>query len=263
MRALSRMMPLMVTILLCGCSILSPGKKEFFQKEVPAYPERVKLEEKTRAAVDYVRRNVDEAYEEGLKADVTNSVMSPLHNAKIVLDPVSSAVGHPSAPIPPYANPTNVAAGMEKLLSNYEGALTKLETKLGKLEGKDIEGTGAIQMSYVTYILILVVIAMVLWVALKIAGTLYPPVAIGTSIVSGGAQLLRRGFGEVIEAGEVFKKKVQAKIDDPATQQKVLDLFRSAHLETQSRDVQNVIKAATASETKEIAKALNEHTAVQ
>ena len=67
----------------------------------------------------------------------------------------------------------------------------------------------------------------------------------GMSAVSAGAGLLRRGFSEVVEAGEKFKDLVSKKVEDPAMQQHILDLFRRAHLETQSRDVQTVIKQLT------------------
>ena len=83
---------------LSGCSILSPGKKEFFQTKVPTFPEKAKLEEKQKQAAAFVAEKVTLAYDEGLKANVTNSVMEPLHEAKVVATPLSEAIGAPQTP---------------------------------------------------------------------------------------------------------------------------------------------------------------------
>ena len=231
---------------LSGCSILSPGKKEFLQKEVPAYPQKQKIEEEQRKAADFVAVKVTDAYEEGIKAGTTNSVMLPLGEAKIVAVPLAASLGRPEKPFE--GSGAELAAEMSKMSAKYEGALRKLEGKLDQLEGKDIEGTGKIQMGYFTYIAILFGIVCLLWFVLKIVSVFNPPVALGMQAVSAGTGLLRRGFGEVIEAGEKFKDMVKKKVDDPDAQKRVLELFRQAHLETQSRDVQDVIKTLTTDE---------------
>lgn len=247
--------------LLTGCSVLSPGKKEFFQKKVPAFPEKTKVEEKQKQAATFVAEKVNLAYEEGLKSNTTNTVMEPLHEAQIVATPLAEAIG---APQKPYRGPaTNLVDDLHQLESRYAASLKKLEDKLDSLEGKSIEGTGLIQIGYFSFIfflvILLVILVGVLWVVLKIVGIFNPPVALGASAISAGAGLLRRGFGEVIEAGEKFKDMVKEKVEDPETQQHILELFRQAHLESQSRDVQTVIKHLTSdpNDPKKLAKALS------
>lgn len=228
---------------LSGCSILSPGKKEFFQTKVPSFPEKTKVEEKQKQAATFVAEKVNIAYDEGLKANVTNSVMAPLHDAKVVAAPLAESLGAPQVP---YRGPaTNLVDDLHKLEAKFDASMKKLEGKLDNLEGKKIEGTGLIQMGYFTWLAVLFGIFALLWFVLKIVGIFNPPVAMGMSAVSAGAGLLRRGFSEVVEAGEKFKDLVKNRVEDPETQQHILDLFRRAHLETQSRDVQTVIKHLT------------------
>lgn len=240
---------LLVSLLLglSGCSILSPGKKEFFQTKVPVFPEKAKVEEKQKQAATFVAEKVTLAYDEGLKAQVTNTVMTPLGEAKAVVAPLAESMGPPATPYQGTA--TNLVLDLHKLESRYDAALKQLENKLDGLEGKKIEGTGLIQMGYFTWIALLFGIGALLFFVLKIVSIFNPPVALATSAVSAGAGLVRRGFSEVVEAGEKFKDLVGKKIEDPDTQQHILDLFRRAHMETQSRDVQTVIQHLTSDET--------------
>ena len=43
---------------LSGCSILSPGKKEFFQTKVPTFPEKAKLRSEQKQAAAFVAEKV-------------------------------------------------------------------------------------------------------------------------------------------------------------------------------------------------------------
>lgn len=252
--------PLLFTglaFLLVSCSIF-PGKKEFFQTKVPSFPAKEKLEEKNKEAAAFVAEKITVAYDEGLKAQVTNSVMVPLKEAKTVAIPLSDSIGHPEAP---YNGPaTNLVVQMDKLTARYEVALRKLEVKLDDLEGKKIEGTGAIQMGYFTYLALLLGVGAFLWFVLKIVSVFNPPVALGMQAVGVGGTLLRKGFTEVVHAGEKFKDMIKAKVEDPALQEHVLSLFRQAHMETQSTDVQHVIKTLTTNteDPKVLAKALKD-----
>ncbi len=228
---------------LSGCSLLSPGKKEFFQKTVPTFPERVEIVEKQKQAAQLIVSKVNQAYDAGLASETTNSVMQPLHEARDVAQPLATSLGAPEKPYK--GGTTNFVTQFYKLEAKYDAALEKLADKLGEFDGKKIEGTGLIQMGYFTWLLVLVGIVALLWFVLKMVAIFNPPVAVGMSVASAGANLLRRGFGEVIEAGEAFKNAVKAKIDSPEVQQKVLELFRNEQEKRQSRDVQHVIKQLT------------------
>lgn len=226
-----------------SCSIFSPGKKEFFQKEVPAYPQKTKVEEDQRVAADFVAKKLTIAVNEAEKNQITNTVLEPIKEAHSVAGPLADSLGHPVTPHIGAAS--NLVAKIDKDESKYEAALRKLEVKLTTLEGKDIEGTGAIQIGYFTYIGILLIVASIGWFILKLLALSNPPLALGTQVVSAGASLLRRGFTEVVSAGEKFKDMLKKKVEDPETQQQILDLFRQAHLEVQSADTQQVIKTLT------------------
>lgn len=247
-----------LVLLISGCSALLPGKKEFFQSKVPSFPAKEKLEEKTKEAAAFVAEKVTIAYDEGLKAQVTNTVMEPLKEAKTVAIPLADSVGHPETP---YHGPaTNLVTQMDKLAARYEVALHRLENKLDDLEGKKIEGTGAIQVGYFSYLAILLGIGAFLWFVLRIVSVFNPPVALGMQAVGVGGTLLRKGFTEVVHAGEKFKDMVKAKVEDPELQDHILALFKQAHMETQSTDVQHVVKSLTTNpeDPKVLAKALKD-----
>lgn len=232
-----------LTIALSGCGILSPGNKEFFQKKVPVFPDKDKLVEQQKVAAAFVAEKVQVAYDEGLKADVTNSVMSPLGEARAVAPPLAASLG---APMHPYNGAaSNLVAALNKLDALYDARLKKLEDKLTEVEGKKIEGTGLIQMGYFSYLMLLAGIVAALWFILKLVSVFNPPVALGMQAVSAGSSLLRRGFSEVVEAGEKFKESVENSGEKMFSQAEVLDLFRTSHMQAQSRDVQTVIKTLT------------------
>lgn len=106
-------------------------------------------------------------------------------------------------------------------------------------------------MGYFTNLLMLGSLVIVGWIAIKVAGvaTGNPAVTVGTKIVEGAGKgvvnLVSKGFSEVIEAGEHFKKKIDEKIEDPQVREQVKELFAQAHMEKQSRDVQEVVKKLT------------------
>lgn len=243
---MKKLTTLLLTVLLAstlGCSFLMPSKKEFFQKKVPTFPEKVKILERQKEAAAFVAVKVVAAYDEGLKAKVTNSVMVPLVEAKTIAIPLSVSLGHPASPYT--GNPTNLAKTINKLEAQYETKLKELEGQLEPIEGKNITGTGLIQIGYFTYIGILIGIVILLYFAYKTASIFYPALKIGSVAVSTGASLVKRGFTEVIEGGEKFKTLVQKQITDSGVQEKVLALFSQAHKEAQSRDVQDVVSGLT------------------
>jgi hypothetical protein len=114
-----------------------------------------------------VAEKVDQAFTEGLKANVTNSVMVPLTEAHTVATPLAESLG---APQTPYRGPaTNLVDDLHRLEARYEAALKKLENKLNTLEGKEVEGTGLVQMGYFTWIAFLFRNFVLLWFVLRLS----------------------------------------------------------------------------------------------
>lgn len=232
-----------VILFLAGCSFLSPGKKEFFQSKVPQFPESPKLEESTKQGLTFVKYKVDEAYTEGLKAEITNSVMTPLAEAKLVIPPLISSIGHPKSEYT--GDATNLVNKLNQQLAAYEKELNKLKDKLQGFEGKKIEGTGWIQVSYWTYITGLLILGFIIYIAIKILSMIYPPVTVGTSVVKMGSNLLAKGFSSVVQAGENFKNDLDKKIQDPKTAEYIKELFRDHQMKAQDLDIQNTIRTLT------------------
>lgn len=238
-------------LLLAGCSFLSPGKKEFFQKEVPVFPVKPEQQiEQEKRSLQYAQYKLDVAFVEGLKSNVSTNVMEPLTSAKIALDPAVESIGHPNTPLSQKeldrsVTSTNLATKLNQQQARQDKALNKLEDKLDDLQGKKIEGTGLIQLSYFSFIAIVFAFCFLLWIGLKIYAIFNPLVAVGTKAVSMTGAAAKKGFSELIKGGEAFKQLVQDKIDDPETKKEVIELFRTAHLTAQDTSTKNIVKDLT------------------
>ena len=244
-----------LVLLLSSCAALLPADKEFFQKKVPSFPDKDKKVEIQKQTAAVLATKVDQAYDAGLAYNIDSHAMAPLAEAHVLARPLSESLGQP---LKPYTGDvTNLVGILHILEAKYDAALSKLETKLDGLEGKKIEGTGAIQIPYFLYLAIIVGVGALLVFIFKIVAIANPPLAIAGTAVSAGAGLVKRGFGEMIEGGEHFKDLVAEKFEDPKLQAHILDLFRQAHMTKQSRDVQDVVKALTAKDaTTEATKSL-------
>jgi len=234
-----------LSLLAGGCSALLPGKVEVFQREVKAVPAKSENDKETeRQAADYLQTQLDIAYIEAVKSNETNSlVLNPLKDTRTVAPALSSSLGKPLSKWT--GTSTNLARKLDKNSANLDSKLEKYRNRVAKDVGKDIEGTGLIQLPYLIFIGIIFFILVVGWTILKIVALSNPGLSAGIKVVEVGGKATAKIASELVEAGEEFKNRVRKKVADPKTQELVLELFRGAHLEKQSRGTQDVIKKLT------------------
>lgn len=226
-----------------GCGII-PKSVELFQKKVKPVPVKTeKAAELERQAIDFIDQKVEKAYIAGIKENVSTNVIQPLRDAHIVAPSLLTSLGPPATPWK--STSTNLALSLDKSTAALNSKLEDYRDKNEKLEGKKIEGTGIVQMPWLVYIAILVILFYIIKFALSIYGSINPVVGLGFRVAKVPVDLLKRGFSEIIEAGETFKDSIEDKIEDPVVKNEVIDLFRQAHLAKQSRDTQDVIQTIT------------------
>ncbi|MEK6884888.1 MAG: hypothetical protein AABY22_34975, partial [Nanoarchaeota archaeon] len=162
----------------------------------------------------------------------------------------SIAAGSLSQAIGPPLNPWKFEAEALKLQLNRLEA--KLDQKIenfrernDRLAGKDIEGTGLVSMSYISFIVGLIVLGLLLWFGLKIAGIFYPPISVGTRLAQIPLNMANKGLSEVISGVESFKNKIKDKINDPELQKQVLETIKTELERKQSPEIQSLIQELT------------------
>jgi hypothetical protein len=235
-----------LSFFLAGCFLL-PKKVEFGQKEIKAVPAKTeKHDELDRQAADYVDRKVDEAYIAAIHEDSSTNVTKPLGQAHVVSDALSTSLGPPKTPY--NNNPTNLALSLDKGTATLNIKLEDYRDKMEPLIGKEIEGTGIIQMNYFVMIggiVLLFWIGSILFKIASVAGWFHPAVGIGVNALKLPAKAIAKITSEVIEGGEEFKKRIEEEVTDEATVNKIKEIFARSHQIKQSRDTQNAVRDLT------------------
>lgn len=111
--------------------------------------------------------------------------------------------------------------------------------KMEKLEGKKVEGTGLIRVSYFTALLVVILIPIILFIAVKIFLVFNPAVGASVSVAGGVA---KKALSEVVYGGERFKNLVKSKYENA---EDILTDFRVAHETEHSTDTKEIIKKIT------------------
>lgn len=241
---------LALTIAICfsGCGLL-PKKVEFFQDKVKAVPEKTEAtQEHERQAAQYVASEIKKTSEAVNGLNITNpAVTIPLENANTVAPALSLSLGPPV-----HAWPTNRTDASEVLASTLTTELARLNKKIDdyrndveKNVGKKIEGSGAFQIGYFSYVALIGGLFAAVFVVLKIIASVNPPVAVGMKVAQMGGKFVAKGFSELVDAGEHFKDMVAESTAATFTKEEIIKLFSTAHAAKQSRDTQDVIKSLT------------------
>lgn len=236
---------LTVCLMLTGCGLI-PKKVEFGQDKVKAVPvESVRQEEFERKAVALA----------GAKARVAEQIATvdgsqaatPAAEAAELSEAVSRSLGPPAKPWE--GEVLELVTRLDREVAKLNKRLDNYREDVAPNVGKKIEGTGWFQISYIKWLGILfgcAVVAIVLGkTGLRLVSLMYPQVGIGLNAVSATADLVRKGFSSVVQAGEEFKSGLDKVVEDPQVAQAVKDLFRSVQMGNQDRDVQDLIRTIT------------------
>jgi hypothetical protein len=230
--------------LLSGCASLWPKAVEFGQKKIEKVPEPTKAHlEKEKEAADYLATKLREANITAVKENASSNLVYDIHGTSLVADSLSFSIGKPLYPY--VGSPDILAAQLNRLEAKLDRKLDSFAERNNKMEGLKVEGSGWFSIGYFTYIGIFILIGFVLLTALKIYSFVNPAVGVGLNVAKIPINVMKRGFSEIVSAGEHFKENVDKKIEDPKTREMILELFRTSHQINQSSDIQNVIKNLT------------------
>lgn len=237
----------LVFALVTGCSLI-PKPVEFFQKKVEAVPEKTRAQaEAERQAAAYTSDRIGDARDAALIEGASTNVVTPLTDARDAAVGLRYSLGAPEDPW--RGSGEELALRLAAMEARLARRLDRYRDEVAPLEGKKIEGTGRIRMPYFVWLGIVAGVLFLLWSGVKLYGTVNPAVGLGVSGLSAagrfGARSVRRGFEQVVAAGESFKEEVDKLDIDDAVKAKVKELLRTVQMERQDSDVQDVIRKMT------------------
>lgn len=238
----------LLAVSLTGCGIL-PKQVEFFQRKVQAVPVISDAAvEHQRQAAQYVAEEAKITQEAALSTKADPSVLLPIMETYKVAMALTESVG---PPLEPYTADKPAQPIVDTLHHDQAKLNHKIENyaeHVDKDVGKKIEGTGFFQIGYFSYLVIIVVLVLLAYGALRIYGMVNPAVGLGVNTVTGVASsLLSKGVSELVAGGESFKNYIEASPLTADVKNYVQDLFVRAHTSAQSSDVQTVVNQLTAS----------------
>jgi hypothetical protein len=245
MKNIVHILLLAATLAFSGCGVLMPKNVELFQDKVRAVPEAKESERETQrqAAALAAIRAQDTLVAAVAECSSTN-VTTPAEDTAVLTKAVSLSVGPPLRPSS--ATAPDLAQKLETSVAALNRRLDDFKKENNENAGKKIEGTGLFQVRYFTMWAGIMAFGAVVWFALKVYGMVNPIVGLGTNVFGRvSSTLLKRGVTELSEGGEWFKEYLKEEKSDLLSKSEVLELFRRAHVEAQSRDVQTLIEKLT------------------
>lgn len=235
-----------LTVFLClfstGCKLL-PGRVEYFQKEVKAIPGvEAPAVQRQKQAADYLAAKTQQTKEAAIATDADSSVLVPATEAAVVAGGLSTSLGPPETP---YRGPaTNLAARLEKDRAQIDNRIDKAREKQAPLVGKDIVGTGLINISWFTQAGLLVGLVLLAWVGVKIYGFINPAVGAGVGLVERvSSKLAAKAFSSTAQGIEHFKETLKPGVT--YTGEQVKEFLRTALQKKQDQDVQQLARKLT------------------
>jgi hypothetical protein len=225
-----------------------PKKVEYFQDKVKEMPSQNPVHKETqKEAAAYVARKAKDTVNAAMLENSSSNVMKPALETEVVANSLTGSLGKPLEPWRRSAK--LLSERLDKLDAKLDERMEDFRETNDKNTGKKIEGTGLIQVGYFTQLLVFGLFIILAWLAIRVLGIFNPAVAVGSQVLTGGirgvGKIVKKGFTELIQAGETFKEKVDEEFEDPETRERILNIFRQAHKESQSSDVQEVIKKLT------------------
>lgn len=241
MRHLIVLVILLFCALLSGCTLI-PKPIEYFQNRVQPVPERpAAAEDSLRQAARLAASRAADTERAALSTEAAPEVLTPARDTAVLTESVSNRLGPPSAPW--RGEIETLIARLDAQEARYQRDLSTYRDRVQKNVGKPIEGTGAIQIGYVTHLLIFAAIFAVAWMILRIIAIFKAPVAVGLKTVEGSRRLLGHALAEVVEGGQSFKRSVQEHFAGNKTvSDLVLKAFVESHRASQSRDTQTAVR---------------------
>lgn len=241
--------------LLTGCSSLIPKRVEIGQDRVEKFPEpKGKEKEILRQAAERAAEKAKDTLNAALTNGNAEEVVSPAKDTVVLTDAVKRSLGPPLDPAPKDQAAEVLARRLDEAVAKLNRRLDEFKAANDANEGKKIEGTGFLQVPYFIWLggaLLLgfvgLIVISVLWTFLKIYALSNPPLALGLNAVSAGGKVASGAVSQLISGGQKFKRWLGSEVPELTadTQAKILDLFNSAHKESQDQLTRRVVDELT------------------
>lgn len=220
-----------------GCKIL-PQRVEYFQKEVQPIPEYSEAQtQRQKQAAAFVAEKTLETKEAALQTGADVSVVLPATEGAVVAEALSTAMGPPTRPYAGVAE--KLAAAVQKDRAQVDQKIDKQRDRTAPLVGKEIEGTGAISMSWFTQIGLILGFFVLVWAGLKIYGLFNPIVGAGLGVTQRvTSKVAAAAFSHTAAGLEHFKDSLRS--DAAYSKQQVKDLLATALQKRQDSNVQDL-----------------------
>lgn len=252
MRALSAIIFACVLALGSGCSLLMPKKVELFQDKVQKFPRPDdEFREVQKQAADLLSGELNAITKNLLAAGSSPDEVRPVSEAASLADALSTSLG---PPLKPFNRLLSYKAWSGRPLLALSDTLERETARFvddvhdfaddnDKNAGKKIEGTGLVQIGYFSFLAIFLVFGFFAWIALKVLGTLNPPVGLGLKVAQVPVKLATKAFGQILKGGEQFKNEVKARAS--WTSEEILAAFRKHQDGAQDEEAKDLVKHLT------------------
>jgi hypothetical protein len=236
-----------------GCGTLIPKRVEFFQDKVQKFPEEsASYREAQRRAAALAERRVQQVLEGAIEENCTTNVTQKAEEARRLTGAVADSLGNP---LKPATDASSAADALRKAMAKLDQKIESFKQSNDENAGKKIEGTGLFSVPYFVWLFIVIllvfaglVVAGLVWTALKVYATTNPPLALGLNAVQAGGNFAKKALAQVLKGGEEFKSAVMKEVNDPAVQARLQQLFSTHQRINQDQDVQAVVKELTKKE---------------
>lgn len=233
---------LSLALLFQGCALI-PKPVEFFQKKVKSFPDATtKHVEIQKEVAQRAKQAAEETFVQSIKENSSPTLRLQARDAAVLTDAVSGSLGPPESPSAKPAPELAVSLGSQ--VAKHDNKVQAFAEANEKLEGKKVEGTGALSIPYFIYVGGIVLALVVFWhlakTALTVASLANPGAAVGVAGMNVAGSLLSKGFHQLVSGGNAFKEWAKENFD-PVVSAKITEAFDAAHKETQDQDVKTLV----------------------
>lgn len=229
--------------LLCLAGCRAP-RVELLQKKVKPVPQLpARAVETQRQAAWAAKEKAQETVETIIQVGPSEA-LKPAEETAQLTEAVSVSLGPPAEL--PEESPAKLAEKLEEHAGKLRREFDKYAERIRAVVGKEIEGTGKINVSYVTLLLggglLVAGLLVALYVTLAILSATNPVASVGVKTMTLGGRLAGKAVGQLVIGGNKFLARLDALVEDEELREKLRQEFVRSHKEAQDHDVQTVVR---------------------
>lgn len=240
----------LLAVALSGCSLV-PKRVELGQDRVRAFPVAKASENETqRQAAQRAATKSQQVLLAAIEEQSSPKVVDPAKEVTVLTESISRSLGPPLRSAPIDQTSLELSRRLDAAIAKLNQRLDGFKEDNDKNAGKKIEGTGFLQIPYFVWLggvvllsFVGIVILGVLWSFVKLYSLSNPPLALGLNAVAVGGKVAAKAVSQLVAGGEKFKGWLQTEVPEisESLRTKLVDLFHSAHKESQDTTVQQAI----------------------